>query len=141
MDAALTVKRLTRMRDEIKQSSTVSNRKFLMSTWGRHKGDHKPPAANYCGTAACALGHAAIVPEFRRAGLTLRWHKYNKNWEAEVLYKTNDGYGYYTGHCAGAEFFGITYAEASDLFLTTNRPKKEVIAEINRLIEQYSKAV
>lgn len=128
--------RETRSKDETKGI------RFDMQTWLTHKGEHAPePKDGFCGTAACALGHAALDPGFRRCGLKIEWEKnvYAKfddngniagttnDWEGTVHYRG------LAGHCAGAEFFGLSHGEADDLFLGTHRTKREVVTRLREL--------
>lgn len=74
-----TVKRLTTLIEFMEKLPKSANKHFDMSAWFRHIGTHshgimnnKPIPANalkHCGTTACALGWAATIPAFRRAGL------------------------------------------------------------------------
>lgn len=54
-----------------------------------------------CGTAACALGSAAMLPEFNKSGLKI---------EGAPTFKGHDEYR------AGEKFFGITYDQSLFLF-------------------------
>lgn len=141
MDMNQRINRLLHFREVLewvksRQNGTVSLR---MSTWGRlslDPGARKPwrrrpkaedpdeaivPAvANDeslkrvvgCGFAACALGWAALDPEFRRAGLLFVVDT-DSNFviEAEVEYRG------LTADEAGAAFFGLTSDEAALLFV------------------------
>lgn len=65
-----------------------------------------------CGTRACAAGHAARIPEFRKAGLRLK----PRPGQQGNLYL----FPHYQGKIdfeALAKFFGITKNEASELFV------------------------
>ena len=105
---------------------------FEMSTWGQHDAKHAPTAkASFCGTAACALGHAGIMPEFRKLGLKLKFPRrisqWNNLYEGRVEF---DGVG---SEYAGAAFFGLSHEESSRLFLDTEQTKEDVIAHLCRL--------
>lgn len=74
---------------------------FHMAQWGIRDPD--------CGTACCAVGHAAAIPEFRAAGLSLEW----ETGDAEPVF----------GDCFGwravCKFFGLAFIEAEPLFSPT----------------------
>lgn len=86
--------------------------RFNMTEWAYHRGAHRPKSHNYCGTAACALGHAAMLPRFKRLGLRLQWVKSGTDevWRAFVKFQGR------RGHEAGAAFFLLSPEEAGDLF-------------------------
>jgi len=139
MNSAVRTRRLTRLADYL--AALPKTKKFDMSTWGEHFGDHDPAEQNYCGTQACALGHAAMIPAFRKQGLKIEWTEHEAEpqtghkawWDAEVLY---DGK---IAHQAGEAFFGLTSYEANDLFYEM-RNKSEVIKQIRKLAKQpYTK--
>lgn len=69
----------------------------------------------YCGTAACALGSAALHPYFNRHGLALR------GWSAAPTYKSYAGYG------AASQFFGIPRAQACWLFDPGEYTQKRIL--------------
>lgn len=104
-------------------------RKFRQSTYGLHHGDHAPPDQNYCGTAACVLGHAAMIPAFRRAGLRLHWERRSLFWWAEISLNGRNW------NCeAGKHFFGLTSDEAVSLFRGSHATRVQKIAELKRLL-------
>ena len=131
MNTATRERRLTRLADYLEELPRT--KRFNMGTWGEHHGKHEPAEMNYCGTEACALGHAAMMPEFKRAGLKLEWmHHTPWNgigagwWEAEISFKSR------MADRAGALFFGLSGSEAYDLFYT-QRSKPRVIARLRKL--------
>lgn len=73
---------------------TVDPEKFIMHSW-------------ICGTKACALGHAAMIPEFQKAGLLLT-----------ILSKENGRITYRgrAGFYAAAAFFEISFTNSKDIF-------------------------
>jgi hypothetical protein len=105
---------------------------------------------NACGTTACALGHAATIPEFRRKGLRL-----------EFIFEANDYYnegltvgvvdsgvilrkGDETFHDfeAGEIFFGLSSEEAEELFSGNGYPVinvqgAHVSAKIAEILENH----
>lgn len=118
--------------------------KFNMTTWG-------------CDTSACALGSAALLPEFSAAGLQTRP---SEDWLASDDERHENRYVVFvdpeTGAAsqdsvdAGAEFFGITQDESHDLFMVTHekddfgrirkgRPlrPRQVAKKVRALIDKY----
>src|SRR6185369_7114780 len=84
-----------------------TEREFDLSTYGRHHGRHKPEARAHCGTAVCALGTGALIPEFQTAGLSFNWERStdddgNPCWEASVVLQV--GKDKFTNHNAGRKF-------------------------------------
>src|SRR5688572_29906761 len=75
----LAVRRLTKLADYMEKLPKSAAKHFDMGAWFSHRGDHdhaigrwvERDTLNYCGTTACALGWAATVPAFRRAGLVV----------------------------------------------------------------------
>ena len=94
---------------------TVKPKKFFFGSWATDQNDiYRKPDLNVCGTTACALGWAASMPEFRKRGLKMHW---DGHWE-EAYPVLKDKYGEeHTGEDAGAEFFGLSYDEADELFI------------------------
>jgi hypothetical protein len=78
-----------------------------------------------CGTSACALGWAATIPEFKKAGLTLAWG---------------------IPECRGAplsptakRFFGITEREADTLFYSHwNAGPKAAATRCRKVAARYA---
>lgn len=64
--------RLAILRDFLRNLKLAPDQKFNMGTWGRHSIDELPTEL-MCGTTACAAGWATTIPEFKAAGLKLRW--------------------------------------------------------------------
>jgi hypothetical protein len=129
MNTATRKRRLTKLADRL---AKVQEERFDMALWAAHNGEHSPEEDNFCGTAACALGHAAMIPAFKRAGLGLDWFlrdegNPDKGWSAFVRF---DGFD---SEDAGAAFFGLSAEEANKLFLDTNATRKEVIKNIRKL--------
>lgn len=141
-------RRLLKLADILAKHRERKNGKgtiWNMGTWGTHKDvSHEPEEVNFCGTIACALGHAAMDPGFRRAGLTLVWeeHLVWKGWDevnkqplpsgtseyiATVMFDDHDN------EYAGAYFFGLSHDEAYNLFVGDLETKAEVIKELRRL--------
>lgn len=85
----------------------------------------------HCGTAACAVGHAAIDPWFRRRGLKLikigRWH--------EPAYRDDEGWS------AVAAFFGIYIIDAEFLFSAESYDRgdrRSVARRIRKFVKEGS---
>ena len=106
--------------------------KFDMSEWYR------------CGTVACAVGHAAMDPWFRRRGLTLT---------PETLWAggpCTDGsmepmFRGLTNSDAVEEFFGITEEHVERLFVDTAYPEhrrgpKTVAKRIRKFVKDKTNA-
>jgi hypothetical protein len=108
-----------------------SDRRFNMGTWGEHGLEHHPDE-NFCGTTACALGHAAMDPEFRRDGLSLEWERNENGYRAAVVLKDHDEL---RGAAAGAEFFGLTQNEASFVFYAIDESKYTIIRKLRALAD------
>lgn len=94
------VKRLQHLR---KLMLATPPTRFDMNYWGR---DEEP-----CGTTCCALGTAALDPEFVQQGLVGTWHGPKGNKSLEVLFGDEEGTD------AGAKFFGISDEKATYLFM------------------------
>lgn len=74
---------------------------FDITTWGRGLFEESE-----CGTAACALGWAAVHPEFNACGLEL---------DRDAC-GTAPKHAGFLGYSAGEKFFGITIQESEFLF-------------------------
>lgn len=110
--------------------------KFDMTSWGEHAKAHEPVKDNYCGTSACALGHAGMIPEFNRAGLRLEWHKRTR--EEQQAYKQPKWFaiptfGDATEKEAGRLFFGLSDQESDHLFYATDDNRDTVVLKLLRL--------
>jgi hypothetical protein len=125
--------RLLKLADILAKFRPTKGKRFDMSKWGEHDASHAPtPQDGFCGTAACALGHAAMDPGFRRAGLEMRWQLHGRvlsYYGASIHFKTLEG------EFAGAKFFGLSPDEACDVFLGARRSKNQVVA----VLRQYAK--
>lgn len=85
-----------------------------------------------CGTAACALGSAALYEPFRKEGLKIHCIV-----NADVIYRGAEGYD------AGKKFFGITLNESENIFnpdfyMKSKVTPKDVAKKVIGLIAQYS---
>jgi hypothetical protein len=112
------VKRLLKLADYL---ATVPRRRFNIGTWVEE---------NTCGTTACALGHAGLMPSFRKAGLRSEPDEFG----GDVFFEGQ------RSEEAGAAFFGLTYEEASYLFMpwnyaATKRGPKSVAQRIRTMVK------
>lgn len=64
----------------------------------------------FCGSVACVLGHAALIPEFNNQGLGIKVEKGSEGMYPTIVYDGRQNTN------AGAEFFGLSYMQASLLF-------------------------
>lgn len=120
------------------------NLPFEMEKWAIVKQDK-----TVCGTAACAAGYAALDPEFRAEGFTLRNHsnvefksfydlvRYIPNLELEYPFISFDGV---SGWLALGEFFGLTFPQANYVFGAKSYRRsdvapKHVIEHIHHVLE------
>ena len=115
------LKRLLRLADHL---DTVKKKTFDMCVW-RYDTE--------CGAVACAVGHACTIPEFKRAGLSIRQNRYGE-W-----YPSYRGKKVVMSVCA---FFGLTeneemylFANAEDDYDTT---PKQVAKRIRRFVKAKS---
>jgi hypothetical protein len=125
----MNVERLQKLADFLKRP--IPGR-FNMREWIKEDIDDE---GNVCGTAACALGWACTIPEFRAAGLTLSepairtgFRRYSPRCEGERSYT------------AGAKFFGLGLEQAMYLFDFDRYPdphhitRCEVVERIEEMI-------
>lgn len=67
----MNIERMTRLRNYLRDN--VRDEKFNLGTWvGTVTKPWKGLQDLSCGTVACAMGHAASIPEFQAAGLSLK---------------------------------------------------------------------
>lgn len=104
-------------------------RTFDMSRWVR---------VHPCQTVCCALGHAALDPQFKKAGLVL-------DPKGEMVKAKSSEEGYFRfGSGAASYFFGITEEEAQGLTYAGFYSKtsclitpSDVVEKIKKLIKRY----
>lgn len=133
---------------------------FNMSLWGAITTERDSAQAalkHSCGTAVCALGYAAIRPEFRALGLQMEFTKGGQVKEHGVMHDYYSGRPVFTGSGsydfeAGAALFGLKTGESWRLFdpasyhyLTYDGEKfvrdvhpRDVVAHIDTLIGRYN---
>lgn len=100
------IKKLISFMENLPRSA---NRHFAMEYWYAHKGGHEHKVGTtitkdnirHCGTTACALGWASIIPAFHKAGLKL-----------EPLTHSEENFQ------LGRDFFGLNDRQAMELFVT-----------------------
>jgi hypothetical protein len=110
-------KRLIILRDALLKFDESNKRKrrkihFNMRRWATKRPEHlrgvgAPPG---CGTACCALGLGATLPELKKLGLSLH---FAFDGMAVVRFK---GLGYADGYQVAEKFFRIGYEDAEYLF-------------------------
>jgi hypothetical protein len=117
----------------------LPNERFNYAYWvGK---DWKGASDLSCGTTACALGWAAVMPEFRKLGLELRRDP-NIRPILPIIQNRNTGSGFIS---AAMEIFGLTLHQAEKLFIPYTYPPsrgrllysstaKEVAAHIRRFV-------
>lgn len=110
---------------------------LVLSFFGKSKKEK-----NLCGTAACALGSAAIYAPFNAMGLKLAEDEsgFFATGTLTPSYMGEDGVD------AGSKFFGITEEEATDLFIPEEYEKnchyitpRDVAKRVQKVISTYSK--
>ena len=104
------VRRRTRLRELLVDPP----RPLEMSMWANCSPYEEPT----CGTAACALGTAALDPELQNQGLTLQPGVIRQGMVLTVLQPT---FKEYRKSAAGAAFFGISPEAAEFLFVVGYR--------------------
>lgn len=89
-----------------------------------------------CGTTACALGWAATIPEFRRAGLTIKAiPDIDGGFYADVCTKKHSG-----GFKAASEIFGLSNSDSSYLFAPDDEyPEKATPKQVAKKIRNFVK--
>ena len=143
MDNRTRLRRLNKLAELLE--GITDKKHFKMETWAEHNGSPRAFADDAphleadgrfgCGTAACALGYAALHPSFRRSGLKLgaadHW-MHGPIWapEFEGLF----------GFAAGEAFFGLTGDDARSIFdpsAGAGKTPKQVAKRVRKLIRQY----
>ena len=133
-------RRLLQLANILEKFRPVNGKRFNMGVWGTHALDHHPEETdNFCGTAACALGHAAMDKGFRQAGLRMEWRLMQAykgiHGSVPAQYHATICFEECTDEQAGAAFFGLDDEEAGDVFLYTSRTKSEVV----KVLRAYAK--
>jgi len=126
--------RLRKLADYLSKLKPDAHRKFDMRTWfettiEKIKVNPKTGVCTtVCGTSACALGHAALIPEFQKAGLRL---VVNREGDGHVRYRG------YEGTVAAEHFFGLMSWDADLLFGGGDSTPKKKARQILKVLEGY----
>lgn len=135
--------RLLQLRKHMTKVRPTKHRAFNMDHWFRAdvgevkvKVDNRGVCTNQteCGTAACLLGHAALMPSFQKAGLklvpqgTYDHQELSEDGEEGITQRTTmqPVYRKALGFDAGAAFFGITDQQARYLFDPSEYPDIDI---------------
>lgn len=102
---------------------------------------------NFCNTSACVLGHAALIPEFKKLGLGIKFYTHGQlSADSAVggdVVLSAGGHRYF-GVDAGKVFFGLTDGEAKALFhgnwSTPKEAAKVVEALVAGKIKEYNES-
>ena len=123
------IERLTKLADYLRDN--VPNQRFDLDTFVNHEKDifgrkedlktvRKELKEGFCGTTACAVGHACMMPEFQKKGMRVRivdssgWGSSEGNYLA-ATFKDKDG-NIFEGFEAAQKFFKISEDRAEKLF-------------------------
>lgn len=126
--------RLRKLADYLSKLKPDAHRKFDMGSWfettiEKIKVNPKTGVCTtVCGTSACALGHAALIPEFQKAGLRL---VVNKDGSGHVRYRGA------TGTEAAETFFGLIHFHSELLFGGIPSTPKKKAREILEVLKDY----
>lgn len=123
----MNTKRLMKLIEFMEKLPKKANEHFSMWRWIKHRGedDHgfgkyiRPGDPMTCGTTACALGWAATVPSFRKAGLK--------------VYAEEDGPDNYD---VAVRFFDLDHMQFEEIFGGTNDDKtpKQWAKRVRKLV-------
>lgn len=146
MLSKVTKRRLTKLIEFMETLPKEAEQHFDMGDWVRHRGaghDHglqegvevKKCHLEACGTTACALGWAATMPYFRRAGLKLLYHPYF----SDIEFK---GVGVFADDTRRAGFLDLDREQSRALFSARVPVKtpKEWANRARGLVREWSKA-
>jgi hypothetical protein len=103
--------------------------------------DGEPPLFNIgtwqnaCGTAACAVGHACYIPQFREAGLHMQHYLPPRHAQPEPRF------GLHTGWDAASVFFGLTHPQTTCLFDGYRYPEQEYRPTALQVAERIEKFI
>lgn len=115
--------RLLKLADHL---DTVPRAQLNMGTWK-------------CGTVACAVGHAAMMPEFNAEGLRMISEAGNHRYGDAYPCYTEGIKTHYSPWDAAMKFFGLSWQDANHLFSSTHYDlpptPAEVSARIRGLVE------
>jgi hypothetical protein len=126
MDKRTTIRRLETLATFLE--TKVPAEHFDMGSFFSANSDYTPAnKLGECGATACALGWAARIPSFNRAGLTVT----SLGWP---YFGTENGLG------AGAQFFGITEDDSCNLFGLVPGTPKQVAKRIRKFVAELRAA-
>lgn len=103
--------RIDRMEKLASYLRTVPEEKFFFNSWFGHI-DSPNDNPSECGTVACALGWACMIPEFNRDGLKARIPDNFRPWDIVPSFGRSK-----TPEMAAAKFFQIPLWMAQSLFV------------------------
>lgn len=116
----MNIERLNIMRKRMVELSRAGNPRFDMNFWYETRGsgtlaallEHIPVVKERitCGTVACMLGHAAMIPELRKQGLKLN-RSFSTPFDQRIKYNSVIDSMY-----AGQAFFDLTRLQSEYLF-------------------------
>lgn len=110
-------RRLLKLADFLEQ---LPRKALKMETWVASRTGEPPSVSEpKCGTTACALGWAAVIPGFRRAGLRLAGMGVSLHHGGHEYVPMYEGY---SGFSAGAKFFGMSLGASDHLFGADSYP-------------------
>lgn len=135
-------RRLTKLVNFMASLPRSANQHFDMSSWfvvmehepdehGLHTGRAVTSRdLSLCGTSACALGWAATMPSFKRAGLSM-----------DSVMATPNFKGRHYGLEAAKAFFDIDLLQAHNLFAGVNKDRtpKQWARRARKLIRRWKK--
>lgn len=111
----------------------------VLAAWSDADPDHtafvdldtdKALGKNVCGTAACAMGWATTLPEFRKAGYVMRTIRYETS-DGSIMYRNpvpvRDGMQGFSA--CGMDFFALDEGQLDYLFLPSSYTDDNGISE------------
>lgn len=132
MTAKRHTERLLKLANILEQFVPHKGKSFDMMHWARHPLDHHPDQEeDFCGTSACALGHAAMDLEFREEGLHICWSMKLCFYEGKIVFEDSA-----VSIEAGEKFFGLTNQEAIVVFADITATKEETALRLRNLAAQ-----
>lgn len=141
-------RRLTKLVEYMESLPKSADDHFSMKTWMTHEAnghDHgikdgdpvKPEHYHLCGTTACAMGHAAQMPYFKRLGLRMVWWVEDGQIGGDLRWNGD------TCSTAGdiSQLFDLEWWRAEKLFAPQNRDRspKAWAARARKLMRKWAK--
>jgi hypothetical protein len=125
-----------------KQPEAARSRRFTIAAWGRREIGTAGSDAN-CATVACALGEAALLPQFNAEGLRLIPATPAPH-VVSLLPVYREGHRGYFELEAAQRFFGLKRKQAEHLFMPDEYEgivtPGTVARRIRRLLREHKKA-